>query len=317
MNCAELRQRIVDPSSASTGGHAPVVEHLHACAECRSLARAFGEVEKIFAAAGRADPPDELDEKIRQRLSRPVAGLLAGPPWRWMLGASLFVVAVAAVFLIRSRPGSAVRAPTRAPTLQGPAAGPKASRAEAPPPDILAVRSTPISMGGAPLSEAEKSRALSLLPRDFLEHFSALAELDPFFPERLPPPPPALLRPPESPEEIAQRLAAWDEAGPSGREQWLALESACRSADAATRGRVEERWGAVSGFSPVEKAGLRRLASRLADLDDRKRTRLGAEIRALSGLPPAERRARWRALPFARGLTGQELETGEKLLLSF
>jgi hypothetical protein len=73
----------------------------------------------------------------------------------------------------------------------------------------------------------------------------------------------------------------------------------------------------ISGFSPVEKAGLRRLASRLAEMDGRKRSRLAAEIKALSALPPAERRARWRALPFAHGLTGQELETGEKLLLSF
>ncbi len=317
MNCAELRQRIVDPSSASTGGHAPVVEHLHSCAECRTLARAFGEIEKVFAAAGRADPPDELDERIGQRLSRPARRPLAGLPGRWMSGVALLVVVAAAVLLIRSRTGSPVRAPASGPTPRGPAAGPRAPRAEGPPPDILAVRSTPISMGGAPLSEAEKTQALSLLPREFLEHFGALAELDPFFPENLPAPPSGLLRPPRSPEEIAQRLAAWDEAGPDGRGQWLALESACRSADPATRERVEARWSVISGFSPVEKADLRRLASRLADLEGRKRSRLAAEIRALSGLPPAERRARWRTLPFARGLTGQELETGEKLLLSF
>jgi hypothetical protein len=192
VNCTELRQRIVDPSSASTGGHAPVVEHLHACAECRSLARAFGEVEKVFATAGRADPPEELDERIRQRLSRPAGGPLAGLPDRFLLGAALLVVAVVAAFLLRSRPGSPVRPPAPLPGPRGLETGAKAPGAEAPPPDIIAVRSTPISMGGAPLSEAEKTQALSLLPREFLEHFNALAELDPFFPEHPSAPPPGL-----------------------------------------------------------------------------------------------------------------------------
>jgi len=317
VNCTELRQRIVDPSSASTGGHAPVVEHLHVCAECRSLARAFSEVEKLFAYAERAVPPEELDEKVRQRLSRPARGPLAGLRDRRLLGAAVLLVVIAAALLLRARGSSPARAPAPAAATPGLPAGPRASRAEAPPPDILAVRSTPISIGGGRLSETDKTQALSLLPREFLEQVSALGELDPFFPERLPAPAPALLAPPRSPEEIAQRIAAWEEAGASGRERWLALENAYRTTDGATRARMEERWGVVAGFSPGEKAGLRRLASRLAEIKDRPRARLAADIRALAGLSPPERRVRWRALPFARTLTGQEFESGEKLLLSF
>jgi hypothetical protein len=317
VNCAELRQRIVDPSSASTGGHAPVVEHLHECAECRSLARAFGEVEKVFASAGRAIPPEELDQKIRQRLSRPARGLLASLPDRRILGAAVLVTAVAAAILIRARTSETARTPAGSAATPGSAPPPERPRADAPPPDILAVRSTPISIGGTPLSEGEKAQALALLPRDFLEYFSSLGELDPFFPERLPAPPAGLIRPPRSPEEIAQRLAAWEEAGPSGRRLWLDLDNACRAADTVTRETAEERWGAITGFSSGEKAGLRRLASRLAEIDGRRRKRLEAEIRAVAVLPASERRTRWRALPFAGSLTGQELESGEKLLLLF
>lgn len=317
MNCEELRRRIVDPSSASTGGHAPVVDHLQACADCRSLARSFSEVEKLFAAAERADPPDDLDDRIRRRLARPARGLLAGLSDRRLLGAAVLVVGIAAFLLLRSHAGSPPRAPAPPPAASEAPVAPNAPRAEAPPPEILAIRSTPISVGEAPLSDTEKARALGLRPREFLEYSGALGTLDPFFPEVLPVVPPGAIRPPESPEVTAQRLADWDEAGPSGRKRWLELDAAYRAADPARRKQIEERWQLVAGFSPVEKAGLRRLATRLADLNERRLARLGAEIRTLSRLPLPERRVRWRALPFARGLTGQELAGGEKLLLSF
>jgi hypothetical protein len=316
VNCEELRQRIVDPSSASTGGHAPVVDHLQSCADCRSLARAFGEVEKLFAAAGRVEPPNDLDDRIRSRLARPARGRLAGLSDRRVLGAALLVVATAAFLLFRSRAGAPPRVappptPSEAPVTR------ETSRAPAPPPEILAVRSTPISIGEFPLSDTEKARALGLLPREFVEYFDTLSLLDPFFPEVLPAAPPQALQPPASPEETAQRLADWEEAGPSGRERWLALDAACRGAEPTRRKQIEERWQVVAGFSPVEKAGLRRLATRLDDLDKRRLARLATEIRALSRLPPQERRIRWRALPFAKGLTGQELAAGENLLLFF
>jgi hypothetical protein len=111
------------------------------------------------------------------------------------------------------------------------------------------------------------------------------------------------------------RLAAWKRPA-SWRNRWL-VSGACRAADGATKARMEERWGLVAGFSQNEKAGLRRLASRLAEITDRRRTRLDSEIRAIAGLPASERPARWRALPFVRSLTGQELQGGERLLLSF
>jgi hypothetical protein len=317
VNCEEFRQRIVDPSSASTGGHAPVVDHLQACADCRSLARSFTEVEKLFSAAERADPPNDLDDQIRRQLARPARGPLAGLSDRRVLGAAVLVVGTAAFLLLRSRAGSPPRAPAPPPATSKAPVAPNAPRAQAPPPEILAIHSTPISVGEARLSDTEKARALGLHPREFLEYSGALGSLDPFFPEVLPAVSPGAVRPPESPEETAQRLADWEEAGPAGRERWLALDAAYRATNPAKRKQIEERWHVVAGFSPVEKAGLRRLATRLADLNERLLARLEAEIRTLSRLPPRERRVRWRALPFARDLTGQELAAGEKLLLSF
>jgi hypothetical protein len=52
------------------------------------------------------------------------------------------------------------------------------------------------------------------------------------------------------------------------------------------------------------------------ELDARAHDRLGSEIRLIGRLPKEQRTPRWRALPFARPLTGQELESAEGLLLS-
>ena len=41
-----------------------------------------------------------------------------------------------------------------------------------------------------------------------------------------------------------------------------------------------------------------------------------AEIRLIGRLPREARAARWRSLSFAKPLTGQELESAERLLLS-
>lgn len=316
MNCAELRQRIVDPSSASTGGHAPVVAHLQECGECRSLARAFGEVERLFAATDRAVPPDDLDERIRRRLSRAPGALprLLRDP-RILGTAAVVAIAIGAGLLLRLRGRETPAAPA-APRLQA-SRHAKPTPAEAPPPAILAIGSAPIAVGGVPLSDAEKAQALGVGPREFVEFVPVLGALDPFFPETLSGADPPSLRRPESPEDVTKRLTAWDEAGPTGRDRWLRLDAAFGATEAPRRRQVEQRWSVVADFTPEEKAGLRRLASRLVELDEKRRARLAADIRALDRFPARERRARWRALPFARGLTGQEVASAEKLLLPF
>jgi hypothetical protein len=52
------------------------------------------------------------------------------------------------------------------------------------------------------------------------------------------------------------------------------------------------------------------------ELDSRAHDRLESEIRLIERLPKEQRTARWRALPFAKPLTGQELASAERLLLS-
>ena len=72
----------------------------------------------------------------------------------------------------------------------------------------------------------------------------------------------------------------------------------------------------MHGFSEDQRAGLRRLASHLDDLEPRAHEHFEAEIRLIGRLPREERAARWRSLPLAKPLTGQELESAERLLLS-
>ncbi|HEX2757871.1 MAG TPA: hypothetical protein VHP60_05175, partial [Thermoanaerobaculia bacterium] len=82
------------------------------------------------------------------------------------------------------------------------------------------------------------------------------------------------------------------------------------------RALLEDRWTFVHDFSEDQRAGLRRLASRLDDLDARAHERLEAEIRLIGQLPREARAARWRSLSFAKPLTGQEVASAERLLLS-
>jgi hypothetical protein len=51
------------------------------------------------------------------------------------------------------------------------------------------------------------------------------------------------------------------------------------------------------------------------DLNASAHDRLVGEIRTIGGLPKEQRAARWRALSFAKPLTGQELASAERLLL--
>ncbi len=313
MNCSELRQRIVDPASGSVGGHAVVVEHLHECASCRALARTFAEVEKLFFSLEAGTPPADFDDLLRRRLRQPGSPLPALVRNRVLLagGAAVLVLAALAFFLWprpgANTPGTAV---TRAAGREGRGA---VQRDE--PPDILAVRSTPIALGFTPVPEEERTLALSLEDREFLGFTQALETLDPFFPAALPPA--TRSNQPASSAEEAQRIAEWQDAPPAERTRWREADAGFHALGAPDQDRLRARWRALAGFSPDEKAGLRRLAGRIADLDPKKRTHLSADLQALSKAPPAERRLRWRALPFSRTLTGQEVDSGEKLLLLF
>ena len=320
MTCDELRERIVDSASASQGGHAPVVAHLEECAACRATARDYGALDRLVRPALPPSPPADFEARLRLRLS---ARSRSPVPSAWLLGGAVAVLAVAAVlaprFLrARLKPGS--EAPVE-PAVASPAA-PALAR-EAPPPDIVAVRSTPISFQTAPLSAEEKAEAVALHDFDFLNTFRTLARLDAFFPEpvgpRAPVPVPAggfPSRPPDTPDVIAGRLLDWQRIPRAERVRLSELERSFRDRPEEERSLLEDRWILVRDFSEDQRAGLRRLASRMDDLDSKAHDRLGSEIRLIGRLSKELRAARWRALPFARPLTGQELASAERLLLS-
>jgi hypothetical protein len=159
------------------------------------------------------------------------------------------------------------------------------------------------------------SVALALDSREFLGFVPTLGTLEPFFPESLPPAAPAGSS--GAPQDVEPRLAEWQDAGQAERARWREADAAFRARDASERDLLRSRWRVVADFSPEEKAGLRRLAGRIEDLDGKRSARLTVDLRALEQAPAAERRLRWRALPFTRTLTGQEIASGERLLLSF
>jgi hypothetical protein len=318
MNCDELRARIVDPASSSLGGHAPVVDHLQECAACRASARDYAAIDRLLKPARAPEPPADLEARLLQRLS-------ATPRSPWRRPAVLAAAAAGAVLLVllvaratrREEPLSAtsVAAPREI-------ASPRSAPDERPP-DIVAVHSTPISFDRPPLTSEEKAQAAELHQFDFLNTFETLARLDAFFPEPVGPRAPAPVpaggfpsRPPGTPDGLTSRFLDWQRTTAEERARLVALELAFRNRPEDERALLEDRWTLVKDFSDQQQAGLRRLASRLDEMDARAHDRLEAEIRLIGRLPAAQRVARWRALPFAKPLTGQELESAERLLLS-
>ncbi|MGA7990377.1 MAG: DUF3106 domain-containing protein [Thermoanaerobaculia bacterium] len=320
MTCAELRERIVDPASASLGGHAPVVAHLQECAACRASARDYAALDRLLRPARVPEPPPDLESRLLQRLS-------AAPASPWRRPAVLAAAAAGSILLVFFAGRAVRRPPGHAP---GPApvdiARAAASAPPAPvdrPPDIVAVRSTPISFDRPPLTNEEKRQAVELHEFDFLSTFEALARLDAFFPEPVGPRAPAAVpaggfpsRPPDSPDGLTGRTLDWQRTSAQDRARLVALEAAFRNRPEDERALLEARWMFVKDFSNEQRAGLRRLASRLDEVDAKTHDRLEAEIRLIGRLPKDQRVARWRALPFAQPLTGQELESAERLLLS-
>lgn len=322
MTCDELRERIVDSASASQGGHAPVVAHLEECAACRAAAREYGALDRLVRPALPPSPPADFEGRLRLRLSvgsrHPVSSA-------WLLGGAVAVLALAALLaprFLRARPKPGPPAPAEPAAALVPAAA-TARAPEAPPPDIVAVRSTPISFQTAPLSAEEKAEAALLHDFDFLNSFRTLARLDAFFSEpvgpRAPVPVPAggfPSRPPDTLDAITGRFLDWQRAPRTERVRLSGLEKSFRDRPEEERSLLEERWTLVRDFSGDQRAGLRRLASRLDDLDSRAHDRLESEIRLIGRLPKEHRAVRWRALPFTKPLTGQELASAERLLLS-
>ena len=316
MNCQELRERIVDPSSATQGGHAPVVEHLQECAACRSLARDFAAIEKLLRAAPESEPPTDFDQRVRVRMARETATArtIAWLASRRALGAAGVVLGlVLGGLLIRKTPVPTTPHSGR-PTFR--AATPDTR--DLPPPDILAVRSTPIALETGPLGDEERQRILALKHVEFLGFVETLARLAPLFPAEIGPAAPgapttAPAR--ESEEAEADRLADWRAASREERARWMKLEATFAAHPFAERQLLEERWRRVRGFTSDEKAGLKRLAARLSEMDEKRLARFESEVRAMTRLGESDRRLKWRSHPFVGTLTGQEIASGEKLLL--
>ena len=326
MNCDELRARIVDPGTAGQGGHASVVEHLDECGDCRAAARDFAAIDRLLKPSSAPEPPADFDARLTQRLARSPGAVWTHPPV--LLGAAIAVLVLAflAVRLLRREGAAAGPAPgAGAPPAPATATAVSASAAPADerPPDIVAVRSTPINLDRPPLTGEEKAQAVALHQFDFLNTFETLARLDAFFPEPVGPRAPVPVpeggfpsRPPDTPDSLTGRFLDWQRASARERARLVALEAAFRNRPDDERALLEDRWALVKDFTEEQQVGLRRLASRLDEADARTHESLEAEIRLIGRLPKAERTARWRALPFAKPLTGQELESGERLLLS-
>jgi len=321
LTCAELRERLVNPASASLGGHAPIVQHLETCPDCRAALRAFAAIERLYRELPPGPPPPDLDSRVSDRLSTRPRGPRAflGSPYMGIGAAAVALVLAIVLVLLHRRP--APRAPVASGAARGPGDAARAPEAEGPPPDILAVRSVPIKLDAAPPTEEERQQALGLLNLDFLESLSSLENLAAFFAEPIGPlpqgtgagPPPA--RPPDTPDAIAARIVDWRRLSSSDRARLTGLDRAFRSRPEVERDILQERYRLVANLTPEERAGLRRLAARLSELEPARRARLEADLRAIVAGPAAERVGRFRALPFARGLTGQEEEAAERLLL--
>ena len=321
MNCDELRERIVDPASAGQGGHAPVVEHLEQCAACRASARDFAAIDRLLKPAAAPEPPADLDARLLQRLSTPPASPWTQPAALLAAAAAVLVLAFFAARALRRTP--AAENPAAAPAPKFPAASSARPAPSERPPDIVAVGSTPISLDRPPLTNEEKAQAAALHQFDFLNTFETLARLDAFFPEpvgpRAPVPVPAggfPSRPPATSDGLTGRFLDWQRASAKERARLVALEAAFKNRPEDERALLEDRWTLVKDFTEEQQVGLRRLASRLDEVDARSHDRLESEIRLIGRLPMSQRVARWRGLPFAKPLTGQELESAERLLRS-
>lgn len=317
MTCDELLERLVDPASAGQGGHAPVVEHLNSCAKCRGATKAFGAIERLYKPESAAEPPKDFDNRVLGGLAEaeirfatrrriPVLAIAA------ILG--ILVLAAAAFFWVRSSaPKSASHAAAKA--------TPQAVSTDTSKRDAAVLT----GIEGPELTPQEAERVKQMHDFAFLRAVETLAGLDAFFPDNLevhglygppaPSPSPApVTRPPETVEHQTDRLYEFRRLPKTEKSRLEALDDAFRARPVDQRVILLRRWDALKGFTEEDFAGLRRLASRFAELDVKRRDKLKADVRAISASPPDKRASRWQALPFSKGLTGQENTVAEHLV---
>lgn len=322
MTCAELRERVSDPASASQGGHHAVVEHLHGCADCRAQTRSFSAVDRLFSSTPFGGPPPDFARRLADRLAlkevleakRGGTNALSG---RTVAGAllALALLAAAALFLSRPKPAVPPAEPVRAEATAGDSTGVAPDATSGP---------TAAALAQDELSAEERARVTAMFDAPFLLFLETLEGLDPLFPvdvaaESHGPPGPRPTAPAaraaESADARTERFVAWRALSAAEQRRLADLDASYRSRSEEQRRRLESRWETVRRWSPEELAGLKRLASRFRDLDEKRRLKLSAELRALAASPAEGRLPRWRAHPFAKTLTGQELVTVERLLL--
>lgn len=304
-----------------------VVEHLGTCAECRSLARTFGALERLFRPETAGEAPADIDRRVADRLS--VRGAALSRPGG-LRASQLAVVAVAAAVIaiagfLALRKGPGVTGPPPAAPGLAPSAPPAESGIEAPPP-ILAVNRGPVSVLGPPLSEAERNRAAALFDIGFLRSIPLLLQLDPLFPEDggtgpvgpdLPEARAIAEGPPDSPERRIERIEAWRLLAPADRELLASVDAEFRTRPLRARRLLLDRWAVLTSLGPEERAGLTRIAGRFSDLEPARFEALKADLRRIGSQPPEKRPALLTAHPFAKSLTGQELQAATRVLASW
>ena len=325
MSCRELRELLVDPASGGEAGAPAAAQHLEECEDCRSASRAYGFLERIYRPerAGRA--PENFDGRVLELVRRPrprnlLPRALRGVPVPALAGgaAALVLLIVFVAWPRKPTPAAARPRPARAAKAE------PTRVAEAPPPAILAVGNAPISANAPQLANAERARVSAMYDADFLLFEDAVAALDAFYPEDLRVGPAApgagapemAARPPESADARELRMFAWRSTPASERARLERLDAEYRKLGAERRGQLERRWLDVSWFPTEDKVGIRRLVSRFGELDPTRAAQVVGQIRAIAVQPVERRGELWRALPFARGLTGQEQTAGERVLIA-
>ncbi len=310
MNCSELRARLVDPASSTQGGHAPVVDHMNECPACRTLARSFGTIERLYRPDPALEPPADLEKRIYDRiLNEP--SVPTGPRMKRELPASAGTIAGIAVVGILAILGFLFLHAKKTPARPAPT-GEKAATIPASPTPSSA--SSPVS---EPVTDTERNAVAPLLPPAFLYTADTLAVLDPFFPQDLslgPDP----LHPfpkfmPGEDTEIVEKVLTWRHTPEAEKVRILQAQAVFEARPQAERDALRQRWDAFTRVGGAETGGLVRLAGRIRDMDPKRLEKLKADLRGLAQIPRARRSSAWRTHPWAKILTGQEITAAEKL----
>lgn len=280
-------------------------------------------VEALYSPELAGDPPSDLDQRVLGRLTEaPKRGGRKPPPLVPILvGGGIAILG--GLFFLRGTPKpepspAATPAPKAATTASAaPGSQPTAG---------LSIPGVALTSNLPPISEEERNRVIQLFDFGLLRSVDALGSLDAFFAEDLrlrgyagpflPRPTAVPVRPPEEEAVRENRILDWRGYPDAEKRRLETLDADFRKLPEEERVILLQRWNVVSFFSAEENAGMRRLASRFAELDEKKLERQKAEIRAIAALPVDKRAEKWAALPFAKGLTGQEIEVGRKLLVA-